>query len=321
MSENQLIERVNQPVRAGFDTVEGFELIGRQANMFASSMLVPKEYRGNEGKANCIIALDIAMRLGASPLAIMQNLYIVHGKPSWSSQFIIGCINSTGNFTALRYDITGEGDDYGCVAWALDNKTGDRLQSPRITIGIAKKEGWYSKAGSKWQTIPELMLHYRTATLFGRLYAPEILLGMKTQDEIIDIDDAPVDVTDSISTADLKEIAPPVKKTVVKKAVVKKTVVKKAVAKKAVAPVEAEPVGVPTEDPELALESGEASTPAPVEENSADLKGQIEALCNQDGIKMETFEKWLKSKDYTWDSEEELDMVVGNWDNVKSFIK
>jgi hypothetical protein len=132
----------------------------------------------------------MSQRMQASPLAVMQNLYIVHGKPSWSSQFIIAAVNATGKFSPLRFVLTGEGDDKTCIAWAEEKETKERLESPPISIGMAKAEGWYQKKGSKWQTMPDLMLRYRTATLFGRLYAPEVLMGMKTYEEAEDIGEA-----------------------------------------------------------------------------------------------------------------------------------
>ena len=121
-------------------------------------------------------------------MMVMQNLYIVHGKPAWSSTFLIACINASRKFTPLRYRMTGEKgtDTYGCVAWAID-RDGEKLESPEVTIGMAKAEGWYGKTGSKWKTMPELMLRYRAATFFARTYVPELTMGIQTQDEIIDI--------------------------------------------------------------------------------------------------------------------------------------
>src|SRR5690606_36386475 len=74
-----------------------------------------------------------------------------------------------------------------CVAWAKDRESGERLESPPVSLQLTHDEGWYSKNGSKWQTMPQLMLRYRAATLFARLYAPEITLGMRTTDEVEDI--------------------------------------------------------------------------------------------------------------------------------------
>jgi len=203
MSENNAVAKSESPapVVAGFGSSLSFDFMQRQAQMLASSALVPKEFSMADAKnpqekatkiANVVIALEMANRIGASPLMIMQNLYIVHGKPSWSSTFIIAAINGCGRFTAMKFEKTGTGDDRTCIAVATEKNTGERLESPPVSIKMAKDEGWYSKSGSKWKTMPELMLCYRTATLFGRLYAPEILMGMRAVEEVEDIEDAEI---------------------------------------------------------------------------------------------------------------------------------
>lgn len=168
-----------------FSDLALFENGQRMAKLLAASDLVPQQFRGNI--ANTLIALEMANRTGSSPLAVMQSMYIVHGKPSWSATFIIASINASGRYSPLRFRMTGEGDDLTCRAYAVERETGERLESPPISIRTAKAEGWYGKAGSKWQTMPELMLRYRAATLFGRLYAADILMGMQTADELADI--------------------------------------------------------------------------------------------------------------------------------------
>lgn len=168
-----------------FSDLALFESGQRMAKLLAASDLVPQQFRGNI--ANTLIALEMANRTGSSPLAVMQSMYIVHGKPSWSATFIIASINASGRYSPLRFRMTGEGDDLTCRAYAVERETGERLESPPISIRTAKAEGWYGKAGSKWQTMPELMLRYRAATLFGRLYAADILMGMQTADELADI--------------------------------------------------------------------------------------------------------------------------------------
>ncbi len=163
---------------------EGFELAQRTATVLSKSDLVPQQFKNN--LPNCIIAINMASRIGADPLMVMQNMYIVHGKPSWSSTFLIAAINSCGKFKApLRFETNGEGDQKQCIAWTID-LTGEKLESPAITIQMAKEEGWLNKAGSKWKTMPELMLRYRAAAFFSRLYCPEITMGMHTVEEIQD---------------------------------------------------------------------------------------------------------------------------------------
>lgn len=170
----------------GFSSKHSLELALKAANILAKSTLVPKEFQGNV--PNCIIALNMANRMDADPLMVMQNLYIVYGRPGWSSQFLISTFNTSGRFTALRYEWVGthDKDDYGCRAWALEKETGEKLLGSTVTIAIAKKEGWYSKNGSKWPSMPEQMLMYRAASWFIRAYAPELAMGMHTEDEIRD---------------------------------------------------------------------------------------------------------------------------------------
>jgi hypothetical protein len=74
-----------------------------------------------------------------------------------------------------------------CIAWAVEKETGGRIESPRVSVEMAVKEGWYGKSGSKWQTMPEVMLRYRTASFFGKIYAPELLMGLSSVEESQDV--------------------------------------------------------------------------------------------------------------------------------------
>lgn len=162
-----------------------FALAQRQAKALASSELVPAAYKGNP--ANCLIALELAERTQSSPFMVMQNVHIIQGRPSWSSQFIIAAINGCGRFAPLQFRMAGEGDKRSCVAFAKVLDSGDVVEGPEVSMAMAREEGWSTKNGSKWKTLPELMLRYRAATFFGRLYAPEILMGMQSADEIADV--------------------------------------------------------------------------------------------------------------------------------------
>lgn len=214
-------------VTPGFGSLQSFELAVRQAKLLSSSTLVPAQYRAvvekkkgrdlvyeENGNAipNCVIAMNMAQRMGADPLMVMQNLYIVEGRPSWSSQWIIAAINGCGRFSPLRFELKDNGQqeveytvsewidgnkqnrkvkttiqNLSCVAWAVEKETGERITSPTVSVEMAVKEGWYQKNGSKWQTMPEVMLRYRTASFFGKLYAPELLMGLQTVEEMQDI--------------------------------------------------------------------------------------------------------------------------------------
>ena len=165
-----------------------FALVQRQANLFASGDIVPKQFQGK--LANCVIAMEMAKRLNAGPLEIMQNLYVVHGNPAFSSKYLIALVNSSGILKGrLKYEYFGEigSDEYGCYAWGVEKETDERLEGPRVTIKMAKADGWYGKNGSKWQTLPDLMLMYRSAAFWSRVNAPEVTMGMMTHEEAIDV--------------------------------------------------------------------------------------------------------------------------------------
>lgn len=176
-----------------FASIENFEKAQRMAKLLAASELVPTMYKGEKGIANCLIAMEVSARTGSSILAVVQNLHVINGRPSWSASYIIAAINSCGRFHPLSMPVDGEGDERGCQATTTVIRTGEMAEGPRVTIRMAKAQGWYSrkdrngKETSKWPDMPDLMLRYRAASMFGRLYAPEILMGMQTDEESQDI--------------------------------------------------------------------------------------------------------------------------------------
>jgi len=209
---NTLVPReANMPiVRAGFFDLQGFELMQRVAKMFSSSTLVPQAYQNNV--ANCMIALNLARRLGADELMVMQNLYIVHGNPGWSSKFLIASVNTCGRYESLRYEWRGkQGDaDWGCRAWTIEKSTGERLNGVWIDWKLVQAEGWNKKSGSKWLTMPEQMFVYRSAAFWQRAYAPEISMGLTSAEELQDVvnvrPDGSVEITtESFSLSELRK--------------------------------------------------------------------------------------------------------------------
>ena len=310
-NSNQLvqIEPKNQ-IPSIFTDIKAFENAQRMVKPLADSALVPDTFRGKIG--DCMIALEMANRTGASPLSIMQNMYIVHGKPAWSSQFLIAAINSSGRFSPLRYTQTGERgtDSYGMIAWAYD-ATGEKLEGPEVTIGMAKKEGWYGKNGSKWPTMPDLMLRYRAATFFARLYCPEISMGMQTADEVNDITDAVV--TDSAPTTQKQsrfarkeraQVQQPVQQQAVQTAPAESTTVQEA---EVVETVEAKPAEQTPFNPAAPYD-------ADAEKKFASLPISINDALDwykAGGYPVETFNGWVKKYDMAQYVSQILDMKEG----------
>ena len=157
------------------------------ANMMARSKIVPDTYRGDPD--SCFVACEMANRMGVSPIFIMQNLYIVNGRPAWSGQACISLINGTGLYGPLDFVYVGEKGtpSYGCYAQATRKSDGAIHTGTVVDYAMAEAEGWTSKKGSKWLTMGDQMLRYRAAAFFARVYCPHALMGLKTVEEVKDI--------------------------------------------------------------------------------------------------------------------------------------
>ena len=179
-----------------FENQGKFELAQRMATALAKSTIVPQDYRNNI--PNALIALDMSNRLMMSPMIVMQNLYIVKGRPSWSSQFIIAIINNSRRFASnLKFKLEGKGADMSCYAYTKDYE-GEEITGPVISMKMAKTEGWSTKLGSKWETMPEVMIRYRAASFFGRLYCSDLLMGIYSDEENENRPKAKINVTEEV---------------------------------------------------------------------------------------------------------------------------
>lgn len=195
----------SQKLMSPFMSIDAFESGQRMAKALASSDLVPQQFRGNIG--NTLLALEMANRLDMPVFSVLQSIYIVHGKPSFSAAFLIAVVNSSSRFdTPILFKFNDKRDE--CYAYAM--KGGEEIRGTTITIDMAKAEGWYSKKDkygnetSKWQTFPEQMLQYRAATFFARTYAPDLMMGVKSSEELQDTVEA--EVIDKTPKSDLNGI-------------------------------------------------------------------------------------------------------------------
>lgn len=181
---NELMQSENKSLSV-FSSIENFEAAKQMAVALAKSTIVPREYQNNP--ANCLIALEMSDRVKMPVFMIMQNTYIVNGKPGWSSSMITGLINGSRRYKGpLKFEIGGKEDTLSCYAYATD-MDGNTITGPAITMAMAIAEGWIDKNGSKWKTMPEVMIRYRAASFFGRLYCSDILYGLYSSDELIEM--------------------------------------------------------------------------------------------------------------------------------------
>ena len=175
-----------------FGSFESMERTMKIAEGLAASNIIPDQFKGKAG--DVLIALDMAMRLDMNPLAVMQNIYLVHGKPAWSGTFCAALITVSGRYVSFRYEEEDTGEEIKALGRknrrcrvAAVTPDGETEFGAWIDLNMAVTEGWTSKAGSKWKTMADQMLRYRAATFFVRSNCPDALMGLREAQEEEDI--------------------------------------------------------------------------------------------------------------------------------------
>lgn len=177
-----------------YQSTQSFEFAQRQAKSLCESNLVPTGYQGQKGLSNCLVALEMSKRMNLSPLTVMQNLNIIHGRPSWSAAFIASQIMGCNRFKNFDYIVTGKDDSLSVQCQAIRLEDNKLIKGTAVSMRMARQEGWTKN--SKYQSMPELMLRNRAATFFGRQYIPDLLLGVQTSEEVVDIE--PINITQTV---------------------------------------------------------------------------------------------------------------------------
>lgn len=190
-----------------YGSSDSFKMAYQMAKAMSQSTIVPQHFQRNE--ANCLVAISQAQKMNLDPFTVMQNMYMIQGKITWKSSFLIAMINGSGKYDMeLQFEEEEkDGEPWSCRCWTT--KDGRRVDGIKVTMAMAEREGWTKKNGSKWKTLPALMLRYRSASFFANLNCPELTSGFYTREEMIDNDfseSAPKKVKKAVNLNDvLKE--------------------------------------------------------------------------------------------------------------------
>ena len=203
MNEEKTLAVVEQTTELATNSVwenkDAFNQILRAADMLSKTSIIPQSYQNKP--QDCFVAIEMANRMGVSPMVVMQNMYVVKGKPSWAGQACTMLINSCGKFKDVKHIYTGEKGkpNRGCYVTATRISDGSRVDGVEVTMQMAQSEGWTSN--SKWRNMPELMLAYRASAFFARVYCPEAMMGVQTAEEVYDADSTPINAATSLTAA------------------------------------------------------------------------------------------------------------------------
>lgn len=153
------------------------------AKMVANSGLAPK---GMEKPEAITVAIQMGLEIGLSPMASLQNIAVINGRPSlWGDAMLAVCRNS-GAFDEAAFEetINGEGQARKavCVVRRLPNGKPCRSE---FSMDDAKRAGLQGKAGP-WTQYPDRMLKMRARGFALRDTFGDFLRGMYSAEEVRD---------------------------------------------------------------------------------------------------------------------------------------
>lgn len=158
--------------------------------MSISRQAVPQHCREQPGVCLGITIQAVEWRM--SPFAVANKSYVVNDRLSYESQLIHAVIEQRAPITGrLRHEFSGTGANRKCRVWAVDQKLNEELsyESPAFS-------DIQPKNSPLWKTKPDLQLYYNTSRDWARVYFPDVILGVYSNDELLD--SAPLNETSKL---------------------------------------------------------------------------------------------------------------------------
>lgn len=153
----------------------------RFAKLVAASGLAPK---GLERPEAIVIALQLGAEIGLSPMAALQSVAVINGRPSVYGDAALAVARASGLFDEAAFEetveVTASGEIHAtCTVRRLPNG------KPIVrtwTLGQAKRAGLLAKAGP-WQQYPERMCQMRARSTALRDGFADLLRGFPIREE------------------------------------------------------------------------------------------------------------------------------------------
>lgn len=155
----------------------------RFATAVANSGLAPK---GIEKPEAIVVAIQMGLEIGLSPMASLQNIAVINGRPSLWGDAMLAVCRSSGVFdeSAFEETVDGEGQNRKATCTVRRLPNGKPYVST-FSMADAKQAGLQGKAGP-WTQYPDRMLKMRARGYALRDTFGDFLRGMYTAEEVRD---------------------------------------------------------------------------------------------------------------------------------------
>lgn len=154
----------------------------RFAELIAQTNMVPQAYRGKP--ADVLVAIQMGAELGLAPMQALQNIAVINGRPSVWGDALLAIVRASPLCEDVQEEVRGQGDDL--VAICIAKRRNASPVTATFSVADAKRAGLWGKAGP-WQTYPRRMLQMRARGFALRDAFPDLLRGLITAEEALDI--------------------------------------------------------------------------------------------------------------------------------------
>lgn len=155
----------------------GFGEAMELAKLMSAGLAVPPHLRGKP--ADCLAVLMQSARWGLDPFAVASKSYFVNDRMAYEAQLVIAVLNTSGVLKG-RLDIQWERTETDLICTVTGTLKAD-TRPKQVQQGMSSIK---VKNSPLWIAAPQQQLGYYTSRMWARLFAPEVLLGVYTVDEI-----------------------------------------------------------------------------------------------------------------------------------------
>jgi len=180
-------------------SIDSMESLFRFADAVFQSGLAPTSLKNPQA---IMIAIEMGLEVGLPPMAALQNIAVVNGRPTIWGDAQLGIVRSTGELEEFAewYEVAGAKTSRNPTQFTDDvtavcrvKRIGFDAMECAFSVADAKRAALWGKAGP-WTQYPARMLRYRARSFALRDNFGDALRGLLTTEEVRDSGDI-IDVT------------------------------------------------------------------------------------------------------------------------------
>lgn len=304
MSEEQTQKAMIVATKTGLQ-LRSLDDFWRYAKFVAASGFAPK---GMEKPESVVVAMQMGAELGITPMAALQNIAVINGRPSVFGDTALALVRNSGELESFEETYVGRigTDEFG--ARCVVKRKGCKAATEEFTIADAKLAKLWGKPGP-WSEYPKRMLRFRARSYALRDHFGDILKGFRTVEEAHDINPQGFEHAKPVTDADPEgaEDAASMPETQLPPEPPKRTRRGRPAKPKAHEPAPpANPKAPPEESDEIpGLENPSAADSAEAKESSA--ADRLKLRCEESGISIGQLLEWARETGNADDSVDSLE--------------